>query len=75
MAAPNSPNHALTKFSNSLSQGCVVLEIGPDRKTYYIHKALLSQHSNYFRKALQGPWKEAEEGVFTLDDVELSTSK
>ena len=28
-------------------------------------------HSGYFRKALAGPWKEAEERLITLDDVDV----
>ena len=36
---------------------------------HYIHQALLIHHSEYFRKALQGPWLEAEEGVVRLKDV------
>lgn len=51
------------------------MEIGPQKKNYYIHKALLMQHSEYFRKALQGPWKEAEEGVVRLDDVDYCACK
>jgi len=30
-------------------------------------------HSEYFRKALSGSWKEAEENVVTLKDVEPAT--
>jgi len=48
----------------------VILKIGPDRFKYSIHKALLVYHSEYFRKALEGPWKEAEEGTFNLEDIE-----
>jgi hypothetical protein len=33
----------------------------------------MTQHSEYFQKALQGPWKEAEEGVVRLEDVEPET--
>ncbi|KAF1834986.1 hypothetical protein BDW02DRAFT_620594, partial [Decorospora gaudefroyi] len=37
---------------------------------YHIHKALLVHHSEYFRKALTGPSKGAQEGVVNLEDVE-----
>ncbi|KAF1358358.1 hypothetical protein EJ07DRAFT_125033, partial [Lizonia empirigonia] len=37
---------------------------------YHLHWALLIQHSDYFKKALNGPWTEAQEGVIHLDDVE-----
>jgi len=48
----------------------VTVEIGADHKKYCVHKALLTHHSEYFCKALQGPWKEAHEGVVTLEDIE-----
>lgn len=66
---PSSP--WLTVFCRSaLLEGTVILKIGPDRFKYSIHKALLVYHSEYFRKALEGPWKEAEEGTFNLEDIE-----
>ena len=39
-------------------------------KKYYLHKSLLVFHSEYFRKALQGSWKEAKEGIVRIDDIE-----
>ncbi|KAJ8111028.1 hypothetical protein OPT61_g6273 [Boeremia exigua] len=51
------------------ADGMVTVEIGPDRKKYCLHKALVTHHSEYFRKALHGPWVEAQEGVVKLDDV------
>ncbi|KAH7094575.1 hypothetical protein FB567DRAFT_600179 [Paraphoma chrysanthemicola] len=58
-----------SNFSSAFREGTVIIEIGPDRKKYYIHKALIVHHSEYFRKALQGTWKEAQEGVVRLEDV------
>lgn len=37
---------------------------------YSVHPELLSQHSEYFGRALNGNWKEAEERVITLVDVD-----
>ena len=48
----------------------VVVEIGSMGKKYYLHKSLLVFHSEYFRKALQGSWKEAKEGIVRIDDIE-----
>ncbi|KAF2625438.1 hypothetical protein BU25DRAFT_473406 [Macroventuria anomochaeta] len=48
-----------------------VVEIGPECKKHYIHKAFLVFHSEYFRKALQDPWKEARDAVVLLHDVGL----
>lgn len=35
-----------------------------------MHKSLLAFHFEYLRKALQGSWKKAQEGVVTLQDIE-----
>ncbi|KAH7389337.1 hypothetical protein DE146DRAFT_680219 [Phaeosphaeria sp. MPI-PUGE-AT-0046c] len=51
----------------------VTLIIDPDHTKRYIHKALLIHHSEYFRKALNGPWKEAAEGIVRLEDARLAT--
>jgi hypothetical protein len=48
----------------------VVVEIGPEHTKYGIHKALLTTHSEYFRKELQKCWKEGEECKVVIDDVE-----
>lgn len=48
----------------------VTVTVGPEKKQYKIYKDLICYHSEYFRKAFNGPWKEAEEGV-VLDDVEV----
>jgi hypothetical protein len=58
-----------------LLDGTIILEIGPDRLKYYVHKALLVHHSEYFRNALKGPWKEAEGGVVKLVDVQPAAGK
>ncbi|KAJ4319584.1 hypothetical protein N0V94_003817 [Neodidymelliopsis sp. IMI 364377] len=49
--------------------GFVVVEIANGVK-HHLHCALLTQHSEYFKKAFNGPWKEAQEGVVRLEDVE-----
>jgi hypothetical protein len=45
------------------------------KKKFYIHRSLLVEHSEYFQKAFNGPWKEAQEGVVTLEDVDCNTCK
>jgi hypothetical protein len=52
-----------------------IVEIGSTKARYYIHRSLLEEHSSYFAKALNGPWKEAQEGVVTLEDVDCNTCK
>jgi hypothetical protein len=36
-----------------------------------LHKALLTHHSEYFRNAFNGSWKEANDKLISLDDVEV----
>lgn len=59
----------VNKTRSACAEGPITLIIGPDHEKRYIHKALLVHHSEYFRKALSGPWKEAEEGIVRLEDV------
>jgi hypothetical protein len=47
----------------------VVVEIANGVK-HHLHRALLIQQSEYFKKAFNGPWKEAQEGIVRLEDVE-----
>ncbi|KAH7094573.1 hypothetical protein FB567DRAFT_6647 [Paraphoma chrysanthemicola] len=57
-------------LSTITKEPMVLVEVGPKHEKHYIHKALLVHHSDYFRKALQGPWKEAHSGKVVLEDVE-----
>lgn len=56
--------------STAASSSFVTVEIGADRKTYCVHKTLLEHHSGYFSGVFNGPWKEAEDGVVPLEDIE-----
>lgn len=51
----------------------VTVEIGEEHHVYHAYKALLIHHSDYFRKALKGPWKESKEHKVTLEDIEPNT--
>ncbi|KAH7345949.1 hypothetical protein BKA66DRAFT_576754 [Pyrenochaeta sp. MPI-SDFR-AT-0127] len=51
----------------------IVVEVGTTKTKYYVHRSLLIEHSEFFKKALSGQWKEAQEGVVTVDDVDCST--
>ena len=51
------------------------VELGPDRTQYSVHPSLLAYYSKYFRRALIGPWKEAEDHVIKLHDVDCKTCK
>jgi hypothetical protein len=49
------------------------VKIGSLGKEFQVYRSLLVRHSEYFRKALAGPWKEAEEQAIILEDVEPRT--
>jgi hypothetical protein len=52
-------------------KGVVILEVGPNRTKFHVHRSFLIHYSEYFRKALTGPWKEAEDQSIPLHDVEV----
>jgi len=61
----------LTESARSAENNEIVtVEIGPNGRKYYLHKALLVYHSEFFEKALQGTWLEAEEDIVRLTDFE-----
>lgn len=41
-----------------------------EQTEYKVHKLLLAQHSEYFKRALNGSWRESEEGRIPLEDVD-----
>ncbi|KAI4644107.1 uncharacterized protein J4E78_009691 [Alternaria triticimaculans] len=58
-------------MGRAAAQGEIVtIFIGPEKKRYNIHKDIICHHSEYFRTAFNGRWKESDEGV-TLEDVEV----
>ncbi|KAF2625387.1 hypothetical protein BU25DRAFT_346330, partial [Macroventuria anomochaeta] len=58
----------------TVRNGVVAIEVRPEWVKHFMHNALLEEHYNHFRRALNGSWKEAEEKTVCLDDVECSTS-
>lgn len=46
----------------------VSIYVGPERKHYVVHKRLLTSQSDYFDKALNGGFKEAEENKIHLEE-------
>jgi hypothetical protein len=53
----------------------VTIEVGHEKTQYFVHPSILAYHSEYFKRALNGPWKEADERLIKLDDVECETCK
>lgn len=43
--------------------------VGADEDAFYIPKHLFRTHSNYFKAALDGDWKEAMANLFRLPDI------
>lgn len=63
--------NSLTTFhSHASAEGMIVVEISSEKTKHHIHKALLVHHSEYFAKALSGPWTEAEERRVLLHDID-----
>lgn len=52
----------------TLYDSIVYVKVGPERQSFGFHKALLCRRSAYFKAALNGNFKEAEDGVVILDD-------
>ena len=44
--------------------------VGTERKKYTLHERLLTHHSQYFRGALSGNFKESDDRVVTLEDAD-----
>ena len=53
-----------------IKEDTFIVEVGLEKKWYRVHKSLIAKHSEYFRAASSGPWKEAEDGKVVLGDVE-----
>jgi hypothetical protein len=49
----------------------IVVEVGAEKKQYTLHKKVLWHHSGYFRGALSGKFKETDNGIITLWDVDV----
>lgn len=50
-------------------------DVAPTETTFLVHCALLTLHSQYFKNALKGEWKEAQSRTITLTDVNCTTCK
>lgn len=51
---------------STLYEGFVYILVGPEKVKFGAHRGILCQYSSYFRAALSGCFKEAEEGVVIL---------
>ncbi len=62
----------LSVVSRQGRPGQVIVEVGIEKAQYYLPKAFLVHYSEYFDKALNGPWKESTESFIPLADVETA---
>ncbi|KAI9776385.1 MAG: hypothetical protein M1835_005529 [Candelina submexicana] len=53
----------------SLTRSFVTVKIGPSQQEFVVHKELLCHYCGYFKGAVSGKFREANEGLVTLDDV------
>ncbi|KAF2435921.1 hypothetical protein EJ08DRAFT_692493 [Tothia fuscella] len=64
MIAKNREN---TQFA-TLFDELVTIEVSPEKKLFQIHKGLICHHSEYFRGAFKGGFKESESKLVTLKE-------
>ncbi|KAF1974612.1 hypothetical protein BU23DRAFT_96408 [Bimuria novae-zelandiae CBS 107.79] len=48
----------------------ITVDVGEEHVKYSVYAELISYYSNYFKATLHGPWKEAEDRVIELPDIE-----
>ena len=66
-----SPSPTLTKLYRALLDPAVTTAfVGAEQRKFSIHKALLLQHSEYFRSAYNSQMKEALEDTFVFNDID-----
>jgi hypothetical protein len=61
--------------SETVSQPPILIKVGPEGRQFHVFKSLLIRYSDYFQAALRssGTFKEAEDGIITLPDVDVET--
>jgi len=51
----------------------VVVGEGEDKQDFTVHEDVICDHSDLFRKAMNGKWKESEERIIPLAKEDLET--
>lgn len=51
----------------------ITIEVDAGLIEYCVHEAVLVHHSEYFQRALNGRWTEADDRVVRLKDVDSNT--
>ncbi|KAI4696594.1 uncharacterized protein J4E88_000771 [Alternaria novae-zelandiae] len=63
-------SNAVLLPSTAVISPTVIVKIGTEGKEYILHTELLKHHSGYFRGALSGAFKETDDGVIPITDIE-----
>ncbi|KAF2499687.1 hypothetical protein BU16DRAFT_615084 [Lophium mytilinum] len=63
-------NRMRDSMNKTFGTEIVTVNAGPDAEPFHIHKNLITHWSRYFHNAFKGGFRETEEEVITLDDVE-----
>ncbi|OBT89993.1 hypothetical protein VE02_01615 [Pseudogymnoascus sp. 03VT05] len=58
----------ISNLAQLMGSDIVTVYVGPREKRYSVHKALLTSQSEYFEKALNGKFKEADEQIIRLPE-------
>ncbi|OAF56647.1 hypothetical protein VC83_07193 [Pseudogymnoascus destructans] len=61
-------HHIILTSSRLMGGDIVTVYVGPREKRYSVHKALLTSQSEYFERALNGKFKEADEQTIRLPE-------
>jgi hypothetical protein len=64
------PSHVLTFVSEVTTSDTIAVRVGIGGKMHTLHRKLLVHHSGYFKGALSGNFRETDDGVIPLDDVD-----
>ena len=56
------------ELPSALGTDIVTIHVGPKRKAFAIHKALICSRSDFFSKAFNGPFKEGVEDAMYLPE-------
>ncbi|KAK4542310.1 hypothetical protein LTR36_006963 [Oleoguttula mirabilis] len=62
--------HAAKRIKLDFSEEVTVL-VGPEEKRYVVHKAIISNHSKFFKAACAANFKEGREKIIRLPEVDI----
>ncbi|KAF4987980.1 hypothetical protein FGRMN_10028 [Fusarium graminum] len=72
VALPLTSHHADSQLSYSQDETFSDAVIRTEDTDFKVHRVILSCHSEYFAKQLDGPWKESSERVIVIKDFDTT---